>query len=152
MITPKTYQLPQSTYVNMVFRTRLRRYWWIYVAALFLAIFNLRTFGDDRLSTFMVFFGFGYPVYSAIMLYLWATNRRNAHLFSERTVSFYEDYLHVQEIDGTEAKIPYANIIEVKQTPQYWMLYTSDHHFIYVPKEVFTAEEATELEGLVGIN
>lgn len=152
MITPKTYHLPQSTYVDIVFRTRLRRYWWIYLAAIFLAIFNLADFGEDRMSTFLVIFGFAYPIYSAIMLYIWSTNRRNAHLFSERTVSFHEDYFHVQEIDGTEAKIPYANIIEVKQTSAYWMLYTSDHHFIYIPKELFTTEEVTELEGLIGVS
>ncbi|MDT0558827.1 YcxB family protein [Ichthyenterobacterium sp. W332] len=118
--------------------TRFRKSWWIYLLLILVAILNLNKFKTDSFSSFIVIFGFCYPLFITVYLYFWSLS--NNSLNKPIHMSFDNSVLII-ESEGTESKIPISNIQKVINYKQFWLLYISKGQFINVNKDIFFKTE-----------
>ena len=136
MIKTKPYNLTKEKYTAIVIEKRFKKSWWLYLLMLLISIFSLNKFGKDNFSTFIIIFGFAYPIIVFFYLYFWSKSKNNDILFETINMSFDDSNLYFER-SGNESKIPLRNIKNIISRKGYWMLYIQQGNFIYVPKDVF---------------
>lgn len=71
-------------------------------------------------------------------------------VFGERTLSFNRKVMIFEMLNGMKDEIPFDTLVDIKEQPEYWMLYIAKGQFIYVPKDAFRSEEdRSEFFGLI---
>jgi hypothetical protein len=136
----KPYQLTQSIYTKLILEQRLKRSRLIYILCICLGVFLLvvkSDFGPRGLFPFLLI---GYPIFSMVYLYFWSRSKKLAPIFEPTQLSFDSKFIYVER-NGSESKIPYKNITNVKAEKEYFLLYVSSGMFIYVLKDIFYSEE-----------
>lgn len=140
MTETKPYQLTQSIYTKLILEQRLKRSRLIYILCICLGVFLLvvkSDFGPRGLFPFLLI---GYPIFSMVYLYFWSRSKKLAPIFEPTQLSFDSKFIYVER-NGSESKIPYKNITNVKAEKEYFLLYVSSGMFIYVLKDIFYSEE-----------
>jgi len=140
VIETKPYRLTQKTYTQIILSQRFMRSRWIYLLCILLGIFIIvlkSDFGPRGLFPFMLI---GYPIFSMVYLYFWSRSKKLAPVFETMNLSFDSESIYVER-NGSESKIPYKNITNVKVEKECFLLYVASGMFIYVAKDIFYSEE-----------
>lgn len=105
-----------------------------------IGLLNLKNFGNDSFSNFIVVFAFIYPIISFISLYFWVNSKGHNSLFSKTEMEFDNDFIYLMR-NGNQSKITPNSIQKIIDQDNHWLLYISKGLFIYIPKNIFYSIE-----------
>lgn len=146
MTETKPFTQSKKTYFSIVLYTAYRKRWWMYLLVILVSIFNLYKYLNNNQVSYLIWglVGVGYILFLYIYLYRFAYSKDKEEFLSEKKLSFDENNIRIEEANGGFGEFPYSRIWKVVDKESFWMLYTSNSQFIYIPKDIFYSEEDFE--------
>lgn len=149
-IQTNSFSMTPAMYFKIVAKTRLKRYWWLYLGCFLIACMFLPDFGAKDLATFMVIMGFFYPPFLFVYLYFWTTSSKNKAVFVKKQLTINNEKILATLVDNINNEIPFSYIQNVIETNEYWLLYVTASQFLYIPKTVFrTTADLNKFEEII---
>lgn len=136
MIHLLPFRLDRKKYLKILLYNRFRRYWWMYLLMLAVALMYIPQFNAGMIQKGIVIFPFAYIAFLFIWFYRWTYSSKNANLYNEVRYSFDTDNLHI-ESSGSSSSIAFDKITEYRKEKEYWLIYLSKGQFFYIPLEAF---------------
>jgi hypothetical protein len=152
-IETNEFELTKSEYFKIVSLNRLRRYWWLYLTCFIFAFFHVPDFGRTEFSSFIVIFGFFYPMFLFVYLYFWTTSKKNRVVFLKRSYMIDDKKFTAKMEDGSTSEIPWNYVLHATERNNYWLFYIAKEQFLYFPKYAFkTKDDLDKFENILKNN
>ncbi|WP_394776765.1 YcxB family protein [Flavobacterium sp.] len=141
MIQTKKYQLTQKEYFLFLIRILLKKRWWLFAFILLISISILFRQNKDGSDTFVMVFGFIYPLIIIFQFWRFAYSKENEIIFKERKHEIFPDKIISRMGEISESTIPVQNFIKVFELKDLYILYISKGQTFFLPKRIFETLE-----------
>ncbi|MCR4031841.1 MULTISPECIES: YcxB family protein [Flavobacterium] len=141
MIKTKKFQLTKKEYFSFIIRILLKRRWWLYAFIMFISVAILFKDNKDSSDTFIIAFGFIYPLLILFQYWRFAYSKENKIIFKERQYEMYSDRIISYMGEISEGTIDNQNFIKVFELKDLYLLYISKGQCFYFPKRIFESQE-----------
>ncbi|MBS7234039.1 YcxB family protein [Flavobacterium psychroterrae] len=141
MIQTKKYQLTQKEYFLFLIRILLKKRWWLFAFILLISISILFRQNKDGSDTFIMVFGFIYPLIIIFQFWRFAYSKENEIIFKERKHEIFPDKIISRMGEISESTIPIKNFIKVFELKDLYILYISKGQTFFLPKRIFETLE-----------
>lgn len=139
----QVFALSRGQFVQVVITEYLMRHWWLY-ALFLLGIVVLMALGvlPVPLTLLLLPLFFAPLLLSIFSLWRFTRAAANQAFFRRQYCVIDPAFITFHYEDGGLGKMPLANIVRVRRMSNYYLLYTSQTQFVYLPLRVFPSAEA----------
>nr|WP_199001886.1 YcxB family protein [Flavobacterium sp. ASV13] len=141
MIKTKKFQLTKKEYLSFIIRILLKRRWWLYSFMLLISISILLKDEKDSSDSFILVFGFIYPLITFFQYWRFANSKENKVFFKEMQHEVFTDKIISNVEELSESTIAVQNFIKVLELKDLYLLYISKGQSLYFPKRIFETQE-----------
>lgn len=151
-MTTDKISLDKSTYFKIILGLRLKASWYMYalpfvVAALAYIFMDLSE--DLFLVKFLVVFGFVYPIWQMIFLYLHTQSNRAENIYLPRHYVINENEVQMIAEDGSEITFDLSEVIRVAELQNILVVYFSKGSFLPFPASAFDESDFQRFKELL---
>lgn len=142
MIELKEYSFPADDYFHLMLRSVLKLYMWVFAyAGAFLGFLWLPLGEVVIFIVSMILIGITLFLVAYVGVWWSVDSKENAAVLQKRKMTFDAGMCHYVCEDGTEVKLPLAQIFRVDVLQDYYLLYIMKFGYIPVPRDAFASED-----------
>jgi len=135
-IRTKEFSLSKTEFFIITTINYFKSRWWLVTLLLLVLLYTIASHLRLVLSLAIIAYLFWITVY----FWLFANSKENKIFFKKRYYEIDDEFITGYIEDGSFSKIKLSNIVKVVKTKKYYLLYTSQIQFIYLPLSIFTSE------------
>ncbi|NBC30611.1 MAG: hypothetical protein GVY29_11565 [Spirochaetes bacterium] len=136
------YALDRNLYFRILLRSYVSRRWWTlllgFVLLLFFVFVLIRAPQALTLIHYVaVAILVGLPGLYVLRFYRFAFKGDNEPFFEERGATLDDEGLSIHFDDGTTDTVPWDQVLRVRNTAEYLLVYVTRRQFVFIPKAAF---------------